>query len=49
MFDRGDIVALTGLILMTGGAWLAWEPAGLLVPGVVLLAIGIMWDARGGR
>ncbi|MEU8270142.1 hypothetical protein AB0B89_23660 [Sphaerisporangium sp. NPDC049002] len=29
---------LTGLLLVSYGAWLAWPPAGFITPGALLLA-----------
>lgn len=36
-----DVVALAGASLLAYGAWLAYEPAGFMVGGLVLLAAGV--------
>lgn len=41
------VVLLVGVILCAAGAWMAWEPAGLLVAGGFLVLIPLAW-ARGG-
>jgi uncharacterized membrane protein len=41
-------VMLVGLVLVSVGAWLVYEPAGLIVPGVLLLAAGWFY-VRGAR
>lgn len=37
-----DMLAFTGLAVLSAGAALAYPPAGLIVPGVVLLALGLL-------
>lgn len=39
---RNDVALLGGLALVTYGAWLAWAPAGFIVPGILLLAVGVL-------
>jgi hypothetical protein len=39
---------LLGLALVTVGAWLVYEPAGFIVPGVLLLTAGWFY-VRGAR
>ncbi len=41
-------VFLTGLALLTGGAWLIYEPAAYIVPGLALMA-GAWFHERGRR
>lgn len=38
-----EIVGWAGLLLTTAGAAWIYPPAGLLVPGLVLLAFAIVW------
>jgi hypothetical protein len=38
---------VAGIVLLAAGAWMAWEPAGLLVAGGLLVLVPIAW-ARGG-
>lgn len=40
--DRNDIAFISGLILTSAGAGLIYLPLALLVPGVVLLFVGIL-------
>jgi hypothetical protein len=40
---------LTGVMLVSYGAWLAWPPAGFLAAGVLLLADRAWTQLRGGR
>jgi len=42
------LVFLTGLSLLTAGAWLIYEPAAYLVPGLALMA-GAWFYERGRR
>lgn len=37
-----DIAALAGLALLAVGCWMAWRPLGLIVPGVLLMAYGVL-------
>lgn len=46
--DLLDAMALIGTLLIGAGAWMVYQPAGLLSVGVILLALGI-FGARGGR
>lgn len=41
-----DASILAGLGLITYGAWLVYQPAGFLAPGVVLLAVGLYAAVR---
>lgn len=40
--DAADIMAGAGLALLATGLYLAWAPLALIVPGLVLLALGIV-------
>jgi len=40
--DIADVLAGVGLIMLAIGLYFAWAPLALIVPGVVLLALGIM-------
>lgn len=39
--DRRDLTLIAGVAFLAGGGMLAWEPAGLLLPGAVLTAIAV--------
>lgn len=41
------IAFLIGLGLFAAGLWLAWPPAGLIGPGIVLMAISVLGDTHG--
>jgi len=48
-FDARDLdgaIGLFGLVLLTLGCWLVYVPLGLIVPGLVLLALAV-WRLRG--
>lgn len=40
-FDRRDIVGLAGLALVGAGAWWVFPPAGLIIPGAILVSVAI--------
>jgi len=40
--DAADIMAGVGLTLLATGLYFAWAPLALIVPGALLLALGIM-------
>lgn len=40
--DLNDVLHVVGAALVSVGAWLAWEPAGFLVGGLLLLAAGAL-------
>ena len=42
MVDRYDVLAAVGLVLLAVGLVWVWWPLALIVPGVVLLAIGVI-------
>lgn len=42
------VLALTGVGLIGFGGWLAWEPLGFLLPGILLVVIAIVGDLRAG-
>ena len=42
MIDRYDVVALLGVLLITGGCYLVYPPLALIVPGVLLLVLGLL-------
>ena len=42
MIDRYDVIAVAGLLLLAMGLIWVWWPLALIVPGVVLLAIGLI-------
>jgi hypothetical protein len=35
------LLQMGGFGLLTYGAWLAWRPAGFIVPGTIMLALGL--------
>lgn len=37
-----DILILTGVALVVGGAWWMYPPAGVVAMGVVLVAMGVV-------
>ena len=45
--DRWDVMALAGLVLVGVGLWFVYWPLALIVPGVVLLVVGLV-GARNG-
>lgn len=47
--DAYDIMAGLGLVLVTAGSYLIYPPLALIVPGVALLALGLVGAARRGR
>lgn len=47
--DLYDGIALVGLILLGVGLWLIWPPLGLVVPGGLLLVLGIVLGLMSGR
>jgi hypothetical protein len=40
---------VAGLLLLSAGAYLAYPPAGLIAPGLVLLYVALAGEARGGE
>jgi len=46
--DRNDVVALLGLLLMAGGLVFVYWPLALIVPGALLVALGVTGARRGG-
>lgn len=46
--DRWDGIALVGLVMVGVGLWFVYWPLALIVPGVGLVAVGVM-GARNGR
>jgi hypothetical protein len=49
--DLSDLLVLLGLVLLGIGLWWVWPPLGLIVPGAVLLIVGLvtaMWRRPGG-
>lgn len=43
------LMAAAGVGLLSYGAWLAWAPAGFLVPGALLFGLSVAGALRGGR
>lgn len=39
--DRWDMIALVGLALVGVGLWFVYWPLALIVPGVVLVGVGL--------
>jgi hypothetical protein len=46
--DRWDVVALAGLVMVGVGLWFVYWPLALIVPGLVLAALGVL-GARNSR
>jgi hypothetical protein len=44
--DRYDGLVVVGLGLLAGGFYWAWPPLGLIVPGAVLMLLGILGASR---
>lgn len=44
--DARDVVGVAGVALITGGAWMVYPPAALIVCGVLLLGGAIMAARR---
>lgn len=44
--DGYDAIAVVGLALLTAGSYFVFAPAGLIVPGVLLLAFGVVGARR---
>lgn len=48
--NQRDVTGLLGLVLLTAGCAWVYPPAGLILPGVLLLALAVLWrDARRGE
>ena len=45
-FDRRDFIGLVGIALVGYGAWLIYEPAGFIAPGVILACVAIFGVRR---
>lgn len=43
MVNARDVVGVSGLSLTAVGAWWVYPPAGLIVPGLILMAVAIIW------
>lgn len=41
-----DLFGLTGVCLFSYGAWLAWQPAGFIVGGALLMGAAILGARR---
>ena len=46
--DRWDVVALVGLGLVGAGLWFVYWPLALIVPGAVLVVVGILGARNAG-
>lgn len=40
------LVELGGLAVLSYGCWLAWSPAGFIVPGLILVSLSVIADLR---
>ena len=40
--DLFDVLALGGLVMLGAGLWMVWPPLGLIVPGGILVIVGVM-------
>ena len=47
-FDRYDVIAALGLALLSAGLVWVWWPLALIIPGALLLVIGVIGAALGG-
>lgn len=43
MVNARDVVGVSGLLLTAAGAAWVFPPAGLIVPGLILMAVAIWW------
>lgn len=39
-----DLMSLAGLGLVGYGCWLAWPPAGFIVPGLLMLSLAVFGE-----
>jgi len=42
-----DLILIAGAVSVSAGAWMAWEPAGLLALGAMLIAAGLQMARAG--
>jgi len=45
----GDILTVGGLLVMAGGVAWVWLPAGVIVLGLAVTAVGVLLDISGHR
>jgi len=43
------LIEVAGLAALSYGSWLAWKPAGYIVPGAVIFALSVLADIRSRR
>jgi hypothetical protein len=43
------LAELAGVVSLAYGSWLAWHPAGFIVPGALLVVLSIVADYRRSR
>ena len=46
--DRYDVIFMLGLVLVAAGLWFGWWPLALMVPGGILLVVGLAGAVFGG-
>ena len=44
--ERPDVFFFSGLGFLSYGAWLAYEPAGFIITGVVLLTLSVIGGSK---
>jgi hypothetical protein len=44
--DSNDLMALVGLILISSGVYFIYPPLSLIIPGVVLLGVGLWGSVK---
>lgn len=49
MPDLYDLLALAGLVMLGVGLWWVWSPLGLIVPGGILVIVGVIGGIMRGR
>ena len=45
----GDILTVSGLLVVAGGVAWVWLPAGVIVLGLAVAAVGVLLDVAGHR
>ena len=48
-FDAWDVCAAAGGVLVAGGAWMVYRPAGVILGGLLLIVTGLLGAAHGAK
>lgn len=43
MTELMTVVFIAGLVLVSFGAWLVYEPAGFMAAGALLVSVSVLW------